>query len=338
MNAAMHGAPAGAASSGPEEGHWQRALHGALGTVDGAAPHGQSPQIIRTFRLGHLQVATIEGGAMRLWRDQPPATGDDGLLVVMVVVSGAAVVEQDNRRAFLNPGDMVLYDTSRPVSLELPGPFCVKMLVVPRRLAGLRNEHLQRIIATTVRPDSAMGAVAAGFLMHLADTAAHCPAPTAVPLASSVIDLLSLLAEELVNLGEPAPAHLDRLPAIKEFIEQHINDPGLTPQSVAHANAISVRYLHKLFQAEGDTPGQWIQRSRLHKCRGELAGLGAAKRSIAGVARQWGFTSASHFSRTFRSLYGITPAEWRDPGVKALGARCRRESPGRPSRARRSSD
>ncbi|MEE4542601.1 helix-turn-helix domain-containing protein [Streptomyces sp. V4-01] len=305
-------------SADTSPGHWHRALHGTLGAVDVAVPYEQHSGTVRTYRLSHVKVATVEGSAMRLWRARPPVTGGDGLLVVMLVVSGAAVVEQDGRRVFLDPGELVFYDTARPVSLEFRGPFCVKLIVVPRRLVGLRDGHLRRISATAIRPDTTMSVMAAGFLVHLVDTAANCPAPAGVPLANSAIDLLSLLAEELVSLRSPSPANPDRLPAVKEFIERHISDPDLTPQRVARANAISVRYLHKLFQADGDTPGQWIQRRRLQKCRGELAGLDATKRSIAGVARQWGFTSASHFSRAFRSLYGITPAEWRDPGVKVL--------------------
>ncbi|MFD1277666.1 helix-turn-helix domain-containing protein [Streptomyces kaempferi] len=161
-----------------------------------------------------------------------------------------------------------------------------------------------------------MGSLVAAFLTQLVDTAADCPAVTGVPLASSAIDLLGLLAEEQVGLRSHASAGLDRLLEIKRFIEQNINDPDLTPQTVARANSISVRYLHKLFQADGGTAGQWIQRCRLQKCRSELAGLDATKRSISGVAHRWGFTSASHFSRAFRSLYGISPAEWRDPSVK----------------------
>ncbi|MER6538888.1 helix-turn-helix transcriptional regulator [Streptomyces sp900105755] len=85
---------------------------------------------------------------------------------------------------------------------------------------------------------------------------------------------------------------------------------------MARADSISVRYLHKLFQADSGTIGQWIRRCRLQKCRSELAGLDATRRSISAVAHRWGFTSASHFSRAFRSLYGISLADWRDPGVR----------------------
>lgn len=319
----MHNAPARTVDevqpAEEEEGHWRRVLHGALGAVDVAGPDDRRSGAIRTFRLSHVKVATIEGVALRLCRSQPSAAREDGLLVVMLVVSGTAVVEQDERQVRLAPGDMVFYDSARPVSLEFPDQFRVKLLVLPRRLIGLREEHLRRIIATAIRPDTAMGPMAAGFVTHLVDSAADCPAPAAVALACGAIDLLSLLAEELVALRSPASAGPDRLPEIKRFIELHLRDPDLTPQTVAHANAISVRYLHKLFRADGDTAGQWIQRCRLQKCRGELAGPDATRRSIAAVAHQWGFTSASHFSRAFRSLYGISPAEWRDPGGKVPG-------------------
>jgi AraC-like DNA-binding protein len=345
VNAFQAGRPAGdsAVPTGEQrESHWLRALHGTLGAVDVASPYEQYAGAVRTFRLGHVKVATIEGGAMRLRRARPPAARDAGLLVVMLVVRGAAVVEQDGRRVLVTSGELVFYDTAQPVSLEFPDEFCVKLIVVPRRLIGLRDEHLLRILTTAIRPDTTVSAMAAGFLIHLVDTAAHCPEPTGAPLASSAIDLLSLLAEELVSLRSPASANLDRLQQIKTFIEHHINDPDLTPQTVASANAISVRYLHKLFQAEGDTPGQWIQRRRLHKCRGELAGLDATRRSISGVARQWGFTSPSHFSRAFRSLYGITPAQWRGPTAKAPAGSVARGKPaglldavGAPGRPRR---
>jgi AraC-type DNA-binding domain-containing proteins len=300
------------------EGPWHQALHSMLGVVDAAVPDGRHVGTIRTLRLGHLQLAALEGGELRLRRAQRPNPQNNGLLVVMLVDEGAAVVEHDDRRVFLKPGELVFCDLARPMSLEFPGPVRAKFLVLPRRLIGLREDHLDRVVATPIRPDTTMGSLVTAFLTQLVDTAADCPTATGVPLASSAIDLLTLLAEEQVSLTSQASPSLDRLLQIKRFVEQNIDDPNLTPKTVAHANSISVRYLHKLFQADGETVGQWIQRCRLQKCRGELAGLDATKRSIAAVAHRWGFTSASHFSRSFRSLYGISPAEWRDPGGKVF--------------------
>ncbi|MGW2687373.1 helix-turn-helix domain-containing protein [Streptomyces sp. NPDC001414] len=295
---------------------WRQALHGTLGLTDATVPDGRHAGVIRTFRLGHLMLATLEGSGMRLRRAGRPAGQDDGLLAVLLVERGTATLEQDGRRVFLHPGEMVFYDLTHPVSLDLPGPFRARFVALPRRLMGLREERLRQIAAVPVRTDAAVGSLVAAFVTHLIDMAADCPAATGVPLASSAIDLLSLLVEEQLGLGAQPAAGLDRLLEIKRFIARNIDDPNLTPQTVARANSISVRYLHKLFQADGGTAGQWIQRCRLQKCRSELAGVDASKRSISAVAHRWGFTSASHFSRAFRSLYGISPAEWRDPGVK----------------------
>ncbi|MFJ9352163.1 helix-turn-helix domain-containing protein [Streptomyces sp. NPDC101237] len=300
------------------EGPWHQALHGTLGLTDATVSDGRHAGIVRTFRLGHLRLAALEGTGLRLRRAARPTGPDDGLLAVLLVEQGAASVEQDDRRVVMKPGDMVFYDLTHPVSLDLPGPFRAKFLVLPRRLMGLRDDLPRQVVAVPVRTDAAVGSLVAAFVTHLVDMAADCPAATGIPLASSAIDLLSLLVEEQLGLGSQPAAGLDRLLEIKRFIAQNIDDPNLTPQTVARANSISVRYLHKLFQADRVTAGQWIQRCRLQKCRSELAGPDATKCSISAVAHRWGFTSASHFSRAFRSLYGISPAEWRDPGVKLL--------------------
>ncbi|MEU5391505.1 helix-turn-helix domain-containing protein [Streptomyces tibetensis] len=48
-----------------------------------------------------------------------------------------------------------------------------------------------------------------------------------------------------------------------------------------------------------------------------LPGPGAG---VAAVARRWGFTSPSHFSRAFRAAYGTTPREWQLNGLSGEGA------------------
>lgn len=75
---------------------------------------------------------------------------------------------------------------------------------------------------------------------------------------------------------------------IQAFIEEHLTDPDLSPESIALAHHISVRYLHKLFQQEGTTVGQWIRRRRLDACRRELSRSANRRPSVAAVAQRWG--------------------------------------------------
>ncbi|WP_405752734.1 AraC family transcriptional regulator [Streptomyces sp. NBC_00012] len=38
------------------------------------------------------------------------------------------------------------------------------------------------------------------------------------------------------------------------------------------------------------------------------------------MAHRWGFSSPSHFSRTFRGAYGMSPSEWQSPATSFFAA------------------
>ncbi len=74
---------------------------------------------------------------------------------------------------------------------------------------------------------------------------------------------------------------------------------------------MSLRSLQQLFHHEGLTVGDWIRRRRLESCRRDLSDPALATRPVAAIAARWGFSSASDFSRVFRAVHGLPPAEYR---------------------------
>ena len=95
------------------------------------------------------------------------------------------------------------------------------------------------------------------------------------------------------------------------FIEARLADPGLTPTAVADAHFISVRYLHKLFEAERCTVAEVIRRRRLERCRRDLLDPTMAHRPASAIAAGWGLGNPAHFNRLFRNAYDLPPAEFR---------------------------
>ncbi|MFD5452693.1 helix-turn-helix domain-containing protein [Streptomyces sp. NPDC127100] len=275
-------------------------------------PSGTGPT---TARLGPLRVVTAGGHPTPApWTARLIAQGDDRCLVVLLLLDGVADVEQDGRETRLRPGGIVLCDSARPSRITFHQPSRTASLVLPRQLAGLRETDLRRLTATPVGADTPLGSLLPPLLARLADTAAACPPDTGEALARSVVDLLTVLIEDRragAAAAEPTAAQA-WLPRIRAHIDRHLTDPELSPEAIAAAHQISVRYLHRLFQAEGTTVGRWTQRRRLQECRRELARRDAADRTVAAVARRWGFTNATHFSRVFRAAYGMSPGEWRD--------------------------
>jgi AraC-like DNA-binding protein len=98
---------------------------------------------------------------------------------------------------------------------------------------------------------------------------------------------------------------------VREYVCDHLREPGLSPRQVAAANGLSIRSLYALYESMGISLEQSIIRQRLDGARADLVASPQRYASIAATARAWGFTNSSFFSRRFRQTFGVTPRQWR---------------------------
>ncbi len=160
------------------------------------------------------------------------------------------------------------------------------------------------------------------------------PVPVAPPLRSlfsgAVAHVLSAapvldphgLAHHLLGLAElvlrsALKSELDRVDAAAsrrrdavEYMREHLSDPTLSADRVADALFISRRRLYQLFD-DGQGVSERIRGLRIDRAKALLADPAKAARGIGEIARDCGFVSAAHFSRTFRQVVGRTPSEFR---------------------------
>ena len=99
--------------------------------------------------------------------------------------------------------------------------------------------------------------------------------------------------------------------SVESCIESNLGDPDLAPEDIARASFISTRYLHKLFESEGTSVCEWIRKTRLERCAGDLLDATLRHQTILAIASRWGLPGAQHFSRVFRVEYGCSPREFR---------------------------
>ncbi|PZG40052.1 hypothetical protein C1I98_22685 [Spongiactinospora gelatinilytica] len=131
-------------------------------------------------------------------------------------------------------------------------------------------------------------------------------------LADNVVDLIGTLYASL--LGEHADASDSMrmlLTRAKMFIARHLDEPDLGPEAIAAACYVSTGYLHKLFRAEGMSVGRYIRERRLEQCRRDLLDPGSREVAVSAIGARWGFADAAHFSRVFKTSYGLAPREYR---------------------------
>ncbi|KTB59741.1 helix-turn-helix domain-containing protein [Pseudomonas syringae] len=100
---------------------------------------------------------------------------------------------------------------------------------------------------------------------------------------------------------------------LKAYIERHLAERDLTIERIANAEQCSVRSLHRAFQADqGCTVSEYIWQRRLSRCAEDLRNGELAQRSLTDIAYAWGYGSSSHFSRHFKSTFGMSPRLFRE--------------------------
>ncbi|MFI6511369.1 helix-turn-helix domain-containing protein [Streptosporangium sp. NPDC050855] len=112
-------------------------------------------------------------------------------------------------------------------------------------------------------------------------------------------------------MAPPARHRHPLLARIHAFVDRHLADPRLSPDLIATAHNISSRSLYRLFQAENTTVARLIHDRRLERCRDDLTDPAKRDRPIHAIAARWGFGTAAHFTRAFRTAYGLSPREYR---------------------------
>ncbi|MEV1025161.1 helix-turn-helix domain-containing protein, partial [Streptomyces sp. NPDC050264] len=274
---------------------WRTAMTRALAPV-AVTRGGDGPFTgrITTAQVGFLRVCAVEADAHRVSRTASHiARSADQFVVIGAQVSGRTVLTQDGRRADVGPGDLFAYDTARPYFLDHPERFATRRVHVPRRALGVPDEDLRRVTGTAIGTGHGCGAVLKPVLTTLVDSAdAYSPA-VAGRLASSLVDLFAVLVvENARNARAEADSSRSHLVVrIRDHIDRHLADPAMSPEDIAKAHHISVRYLHRLFEDEGITVGRLVQRRRLEECARELARGGRGIPSVSSVAQRWGFVN-----------------------------------------------
>jgi AraC-like DNA-binding protein len=234
-----------------------------------------------------------------------------------LILGGGYGFTQLERETTLGAGDLLLYDSSRPFHAWpvpcRPEPCRIVILQFPRTRLPVPPNAVDRLLANPLPSRAGLGALVAGCLGELVAPAGYREREL-TRLAAITLDLLASLCAHETDVVAALPAHTRHeamLAQIQGFIEDHLGDRALTPDTLAAAHHVSVRQLHRIFQAHGWTVAGWIRRRRLECCRTDLSDPRLAGRPLQAIAARWGLPDKAHFSRIFRAAYGLPPRDYR---------------------------
>jgi AraC-like DNA-binding protein len=112
-----------------------------------------------------------------------------------------------------------------------------------------------------------------------------------------------------------AAARADMFGQVRRYIQVHLYDDELSPESVLNALQLPRPTIYRLFQHEGGV-GAYIRHLRLRHAADEL--IRHPHVAVIEIAYGLGFKSASDFARAFRRAYDMAPQDFRALAGKAV--------------------
>ncbi|MFE2032038.1 helix-turn-helix domain-containing protein [Streptomyces scopuliridis] len=318
-------------------GLWREHMVKALCPMDMSSDHTAGFRAdMRLLQLGSVCVWPATVQSVRFRRTAKLIRRSDPELYHLTLpLRGTNGISHVGLETTHGPYDMHVVDSSRPFDihvLDTTAPVRMVGIEVPKALLPLPPRAVDRLLARRLPVRGGTGALLAGLLTQLVqDTASYGPSD-GPRLELVIIDLLSAVLAHHIDADDTLPPEARSRTLtlrIHAFIQHHLHDPGLTPSSIAAAHQISLSYLHRLFRTDGITVSAWIRGQRLERARRDLADPALRNLSAQRIAAHWGFIHYPHFSRAFRTTYGVPPKDYRrqttamgdtaGPGLTALG-------------------
>ncbi|MEV8195561.1 helix-turn-helix domain-containing protein [Rhodococcus pyridinivorans] len=241
------------------------------------------------------------------------ASDSDSDVFICMITKGSVQVEQSGRSAVLERGAFALLDSTIPFA-HVPGSEFEQVVVRAPRDAFASRMSERVLSDITARGISAGGGVGAAgvisrLLLDIATTKAPLSQMTGSVFASSVVDMLvATIGDVIVPTNRAEVAHARDLIRVRQVLEHHLSDPDYSLSDVATEVGMSVRYIHNLFSETGATPRAWLYRQRLDRARVYLE---STPLTVAEISIRVGFRDVSHFSRAFRTRFGVSPGRYR---------------------------
>lgn len=259
----------------------------------------------------NLRLSTVKSSGISIERLQcdPFKNCQDNYLAV-VLLSGNYLLEQNGREVFLQPGDMAIYDATRPHRIHSSAGFSKLLVSIPRTLMRERIAGVEHCTALKVSGKTGVGKIATLFIQSAASQVDNIRADEFSKLSEHSLDLLTLaltsVRPQYFNLSRSRSISL-RL--VKDFIEFNLADSLLDTTMIVAGTRLSARYINDLFRDEETSLMRYVWTRRLAKCHKDL--LEQIHHPVSVIAFRWGFNDLSHFSRAFKLFFGICPSALR---------------------------
>lgn len=288
--------------------------------IEQVAPHNSFFGTVQSARIGAMQFACVQSISQVAARSrQQISKSNEDANVFCFDLAGNQRLSGQNIDNDLNTGDWVALDSTRPFRWFFPDAHT--QLTVKIAKEKLRNRAClpDRPVAQHFSGRKGLGKIVFEIITSFWNQAQWLPESAHARLEEFVVELLAnVLADSTQGREKRNHSHDLRKLEVKAFVADHLRNPELSVDAIASRLNLSSRYLYALFKDEDKTIACHIRELRLSKCRQDLENPRLAERSVTEICYYWGFNDSAHFSKLFKSRFGMSPKYYRSQWLADL--------------------
>jgi AraC family transcriptional activator of tynA and feaB len=226
---------------------------------------------------------------------------------IQVVSAAGSYTVPSGRCAVINADEPFYTRCSVPEG----GSFESALAVVPEHLILSRMPWAKNL-TTCFEVDAGHRPVVTSLLELLCFEGDRLSRRAADPLTEAFLESLSEgVGDKIAGALRSCSLVDKRFADIRQCIQKYVTCPDLTSEWVAQYCGISPRYLCYVLKANDTCFSELLWSERLPKARDWLVCDAFRQYPIHKIACMAGFKSAAHFSRMFKSAYGVSPKDYR---------------------------
>jgi len=276
----------------------------------------------RSLRLGdvHLCIATAPQSRVQRWHDSQPVQRS-GRALFHLQTRGTTATIQSGRSVVTASGELTACWSDLPYAIDISNRNECIVIDCPDDAVPFR----QLLGCSTAASYNAHLHILRDFVASLFRQGWHDNLPSHAEEGCLVEALYALLRSCISSTrddarcqktvtGKISDADVYRLAV--EFIDNHLNDSGMRTGSIARRLGLGEAEIQRSFARYATTPTAYIQSRRLHLARDRLRAR-EHDGTLTDLAYELGFSDSAHFSRKFKSFFGVTPSEYQRLVVQA---------------------
>ena len=240
----------------------------------------------------------------------------DGIddLLLMFQLAGEALFTINNKNYFVKQGDLAIVEAGQPYNIIYQKSCRRLFLRMSKQI--LSNLCIEKKVSWPMFRNlqaSPMGRILLCFMMSIVANSKDLQQTDGHSISTCIQNLLEtvLRSDDSNKLFIDQSESVSMTDQIFDYLEINFRNSDIKPQRIAKEFSISVRYLHSLVSATGTTLSKWLWERRLLASYEALQNHRFQGKKIIEVAFDFGFSDAAHFSRAFKTRFGLTPSEAR---------------------------